>query len=499
MLALLIAFLLEPGTGFAAPPDHDNFGAARPIGDVSFSDSGSNVEATVETGEPTTCGYGLGNTVWYSFTPEADMTVSANTVGSGFDTILVAYTGTDFSDLREIYCNDDWYGLQSRVTFNAIAGTPYYFQLGGASGAIGDYVFNLMEPGYVNGTVTMSPAHASATVCVIAWTSPGFLYGGGIGIYISAGGSTAYSLKVDPGTYRIQFSYCDGDRFVEEWYNDKSDFYAADDVFVSTGTTTASIDATLEAYAFGGIQGNISVPASETVQTICVDAHRDSDGSWAGGTSTWIPAGGSTAYEISGLDDGAYKVFFYDCGYDEVLSEWYNDKANFEVADPVFVTSDGPTTGIDAVLAIGVSPIPVTYDLGISDLWVENTAVVTDWASIPSGVERRIHVSITNLSQFSPDYAYLSVQVCPKTTTNLFGCTQVLEESIDVGPGQTQDRVVEWNGAGSLGDMKIIAKVCGFPDTDLTNNRREVDHYVVVDNTDVGVDLRSGNDPCSDL
>lgn len=499
MLIFLVAFLLEPGTGFAAPPDHDNFGGARPIADVSYSDSGSNVEATVETGEPNACGLGPGNTVWYSFTPAVDMMVSANTVGSGFDTILAAYTGTDFSDLSPIYCNDDWDGRQSRVAFNAIAGTPYYFQLGGASGAIGGYVFSLVELGFVSGTVTLSPADASSWVCVTAWTSPEFVYAGGIGFEVPAGGSSTYSVGVDPGAYRIEFSNCGGDRFVEEWYNDKGDFYAADNVFVSTATVTTGIDATLEAYAFGKIQGTISVPASQTEQAVCFDAYRGSDGSWVAGSNIFIPPGGSEPYEISGLDDDLYKVHFFDCGSDGVVAEWYNDKENFEAADPVFVTSGGPTTGIDAVLAMGVSPIPVTYDLGISDLWVENTAVVTDWASIPSGVKRRIHVSITNLSQFSLDYAYLSVQVCPKTTTNLFGCTQVLDESIDVGAGQTQDRIVEWNGAGSLGDMKIIAKVCGFPDTDLTNNRREVDHYVVVGNTDAGVNLRSGNDPCSDL
>ena len=57
------------------------------------------------------------------------MRVEANTFGSNFDTTLGVYTGTRGS-LTQIACNDDSNGtLQSRVRFDAIAGTTYYFMV----------------------------------------------------------------------------------------------------------------------------------------------------------------------------------------------------------------------------------------------------------------------------------------------------------------------------------------------------------------------------------
>jgi hypothetical protein len=59
----------------------------------------------------------------------------------------VIYTGTQ-GDLTEITCNDDaGEGVQSKVVFDAVAGTTYFIMVGAfASGPGGNLVFNLVNP-----------------------------------------------------------------------------------------------------------------------------------------------------------------------------------------------------------------------------------------------------------------------------------------------------------------------------------------------------------------
>ncbi len=58
-------------------------------------------------------------------------------------------------------------------------------------------------------------------------------------------------------------------------------------------------------------------------------------------------------YELNGLDAGNYKVRFW-AGNTGYIHEWYNDKADFESADPLAVTEPGPTN-INAVLGLSGS------------------------------------------------------------------------------------------------------------------------------------------------
>jgi hypothetical protein len=57
------------------------------------------------------------------------MRLEANTFGSNYDTTLSVYTGTR-ATLTQLGCNDDSNGsTQSRVRFDATAGTTYYFMV----------------------------------------------------------------------------------------------------------------------------------------------------------------------------------------------------------------------------------------------------------------------------------------------------------------------------------------------------------------------------------
>src|SRR5262249_53378779 len=99
----------------------------------SGSVGGSNVGATVEPGEPSLTGNPGGQSVWYTWTAPSDMSVTFNTVGSDFDTLLGVFTGGPTGgNLTLIHDNDNaGNGLQSRVSFAATAGTTYYISVDG--------------------------------------------------------------------------------------------------------------------------------------------------------------------------------------------------------------------------------------------------------------------------------------------------------------------------------------------------------------------------------
>jgi hypothetical protein len=94
---------------------------------------------------PVGCGNGSrAKSVWYRFTSPSDGTLTANTFGSNYDTILAAYTGScgAFTAVPAA-CNDDSSGVQSRVSFTTTAGTTYYFLVSAYSANGGSLVFQL--------------------------------------------------------------------------------------------------------------------------------------------------------------------------------------------------------------------------------------------------------------------------------------------------------------------------------------------------------------------
>jgi hypothetical protein len=121
-------------------PANNNFANAIPIASFPFKDSLNNLGATVEPGEPSpSCAPG-GGTVWYSFTPTADMRIVADTFGSSFSAVLAAFAGTAFANLQPLGCQ----AFSTPLVLDVTAGTTYYFQIGGYSGAVGELVFNVV-------------------------------------------------------------------------------------------------------------------------------------------------------------------------------------------------------------------------------------------------------------------------------------------------------------------------------------------------------------------
>ena len=80
------AFVVRVDGGPVLPlARNDDFANAIPVASLPFSDGPSTTNATTEPGEPSPCA-GVANTVWYSFTPGADVSITANTFGSDYDT-----------------------------------------------------------------------------------------------------------------------------------------------------------------------------------------------------------------------------------------------------------------------------------------------------------------------------------------------------------------------------------------------------------------------------
>ena len=129
VLALAVMLtVLEAQAALAIPPSNDNFNNATVISGLPFDDSLDTTDATRAADDPDCSGAGDGHSVWYVFTPSADTDVLASTSGSDYDTTLSAYTGPRTS-LNQVACNDDSDGLQSRIAFQALAGTTYHLMV----------------------------------------------------------------------------------------------------------------------------------------------------------------------------------------------------------------------------------------------------------------------------------------------------------------------------------------------------------------------------------
>ena len=144
------SFTVVPG-----PPANDNFAAAQSISGTSGTLSATNVGATKETGEPNHAGNAGGASVWYSWVAPFNGTYTFNTYGSSFDTLLAVYTGGAVGSLAQVAANDDaGTGVNSAVSFSAVAGTRYYIAVDGHGGVTGNlmlnWLFNTSNPGINN-------------------------------------------------------------------------------------------------------------------------------------------------------------------------------------------------------------------------------------------------------------------------------------------------------------------------------------------------------------
>ncbi len=127
-----------------APPPNDTFLSAAALAGPTPSATGTNVNATKETGEPNHGGNAGGKSVWWKWTAPSSGTVTLTTSGSNFDTLLGVYTGGAVNALTLVAGNDNsGPGLTSSVTFSATAGLVYALAVDGNGGAAGSIALAL--------------------------------------------------------------------------------------------------------------------------------------------------------------------------------------------------------------------------------------------------------------------------------------------------------------------------------------------------------------------
>src|SRR5688572_12251647 len=123
---------------FAAPasaaPGNDDFQNARPIR-VGATLQGTISGATKQPGEPRHARTLAARSVWYRFRAKRSLTVSLNTCGASFDSVLAAYTGRSLRSLKVIKYNNNGCdvagGSGSRIAFAARQGQTYSVAVAG--------------------------------------------------------------------------------------------------------------------------------------------------------------------------------------------------------------------------------------------------------------------------------------------------------------------------------------------------------------------------------
>jgi hypothetical protein len=138
-----------------APPN-DNFANRIALTGDTANATGSNIRATAEPGEPNQSGQI--NSVWWTWTAPNTGTYTINTEGSGYDTWLSLFTGSDVSNLSLIAADDDsGEGLTSRIYLNAIAGQTYQIAVEGWSSSTGPINLNIAPTPPGSGKLSETP------------------------------------------------------------------------------------------------------------------------------------------------------------------------------------------------------------------------------------------------------------------------------------------------------------------------------------------------------
>ncbi|MDQ2982478.1 MAG: metallophosphoesterase [Actinomycetota bacterium] len=208
-LGVVIAGIVAGGA-HAAAPANDPFAAAQVVSGAGGSVTGSNVAATKESGEPSHGGNAGGASVWYRWTAPSSGTLTVDTIGSSFDTLLAVYSGSAVNALTRLASNDDYNGAStSRVTLTVTSGATYQIAVDGWGGATG--TAKLGWSATSTPTVPSNDAFAAATpVSGHHGTISGSNFGGtkeaGEPIHAgNAGGASVWYRWTAPATGTVSF------------------------------------------------------------------------------------------------------------------------------------------------------------------------------------------------------------------------------------------------------------------------------------------------------
>ncbi|MEA3335440.1 MAG: hypothetical protein U9R25_05980 [Chloroflexota bacterium] len=126
--------------GLESPPVNDDFDDAIVIDAFPYESSLDISAATMAADDPDmACGEGQNElTVWYRFVAPDSGFITANTVGSDFDTVVAAWQGQR-GELTARGCNDNagWWSGTSNLNLGMTAGETYYLEVARRPGSPG--------------------------------------------------------------------------------------------------------------------------------------------------------------------------------------------------------------------------------------------------------------------------------------------------------------------------------------------------------------------------
>jgi len=123
-------------------PANDDIASAETLSGAAGAVHGDTTNATEEAGEPNHASNPGGASVWYRWTAGADATVTMDTAGALFDTLLEVYSSPDGgATLTSVAENNDVGGgdTSSLLSFAAVNGTEYFIAVDGAGAATGAF------------------------------------------------------------------------------------------------------------------------------------------------------------------------------------------------------------------------------------------------------------------------------------------------------------------------------------------------------------------------
>jgi len=193
-------------------PANDHFANAELLTDVAGEVMWSSFQATRESGEPLHADNAGGSSVWGRWTAPADGSLSLNTAGSTFDTLLGVYTGERVNGLTQVAANDDdpvTGATTSAVSFGVQSNLTYSIAVDGYAAAQGQVklaysftagaLYHIAISAEFGGVAAPESGDFSSGVplTVTATANPGFLFAGWTGDVESADNPLVFTPSQD--------------------------------------------------------------------------------------------------------------------------------------------------------------------------------------------------------------------------------------------------------------------------------------------------------------
>ncbi|MFY9572266.1 MAG: BACON domain-containing carbohydrate-binding protein, partial [Blastocatellia bacterium] len=159
----------------------DECSTATVVSSTPYANTQDATAASKSATDPVPCAGSGSYSLWYKFTPASNGTITSDTFGSAFDTVLAAYIGACGTSQTRLACDDDTSGLQSQISFSANAGVTYFFVITSFGSTAGNLTFHL----------SFVSTACSYSISPVSQNYPG---SGGIGsVTVTAGAGCAWT------------------------------------------------------------------------------------------------------------------------------------------------------------------------------------------------------------------------------------------------------------------------------------------------------------------